>query len=78
VTLNKQSLANEAVQLNEKSLTAEWRAVVSLCREHGVKVDRMIKLAVNLADVLRIPDDTTLIPAIEQALRLGSQAVTEH
>jgi hypothetical protein len=78
VTLNKESLANEADQLNEKSLTAEWRAVVSLCREHGVEVDRMIQLAINLADVLRIPDDTPLIPAIEQASRLGRQAVTEH
>jgi hypothetical protein len=66
--MNKDGLVAEAARLDEKSLTAEWRAVVSLCREYG------------FADLLRIPDDIPLLPALSQAGKqmADAKANTKH
>jgi hypothetical protein len=57
----------------ETTPAAEWRAYVSNCHDNGIEVDSQISLAVAVADILDLPDDMPLLPAVCAAMTTPTQ-----
>lgn len=58
---------------DESTYTADIRAHVSICRENGIEVDRMMEFTLHIANWLRLPDDTLFIPAVGAAMATPTQ-----
>jgi hypothetical protein len=56
------------VFFNPNTLAGEWRAQMRCCEENHVALHRNIAFALAVADVLELPDDLPLMPAVKAAL----------
>ena len=54
--------------VDDTTLTGVVRAEVSFARDQGIPVDRMMVLALTIADFLELPDDTLFVPAVCAAM----------
>jgi hypothetical protein len=59
--------------IDEATLTGEVRAEVSFARDNGQHVDRTVGIALAVADLLELPDDTMFVPATEAAMETPTQ-----
>jgi hypothetical protein len=54
--------------IDDKTLAGDVRAGVSFDRDNGVPVDSDISFVLAIADLLEIPDDMPLMPAVSAAM----------
>ena len=70
------------VFFDQNTLAGEWRAQVRCCRGAEYALHRNIAFAVAVADLLELPDDLPLMPAVTAAMsvpiRLGDPASLAH
>ena len=70
------------VFFDQNTLAGDWRAQVRYCRENGIALHRDIAFALAVADLLQLPDDLPLMPAVTAAMsipiRLGDSASLAH
>jgi hypothetical protein len=59
--------------IDETTLTGEVRAEVSFARDNGQHVDRTVGIALAVADLLELPDDTMFVPAVAAAMETPMQ-----
>jgi hypothetical protein len=59
--------------IDDETLTGVVRAAVSFDRDQGLPVDRDLALALAIADLLEMPDDTMFIPATCAAMGTPTQ-----
>ena len=53
---------------DQNTLAGEWRAQVRRCEEQDIAVHRDIAFALAVADLLELPDDVPLMPAVTAAM----------
>jgi hypothetical protein len=53
---------------DQNTLAGDWRAQVYYCRENGVAIYRNIVFALAVADLLELPDDLPVMPAVTAAM----------
>ena len=53
---------------DQNTLAGDWRAQVRYCRENGIAIYRDIAFASAVADLLELPDDLPLMPAVTAAM----------
>ena len=53
---------------DENARAGDWREQVLRCRDNGVSINREIAFAVAVADLLQVPDDLPLMPAVTAAM----------
>ena len=67
---------------DENARTGDWRERVLHCRDKGVSINREVAFAVAVADLLQLPDDLPLMPAVAAAMsvptRLSDRASLDH
>jgi hypothetical protein len=67
---------------DENALAGDWREEVLHCRNKGVSINREIAFAVAVADLLQLPDELPLMPAVTAAVsiptRLSDRASLAH
>ena len=67
---------------NDNTLARDWRERVFDCRDQGLSIDRATAFAVAVADLLQLPDDMPLMPAVTAAMsiptRLSDRASLAH
>ena len=56
------------VFFDQNTLAGDWRAQVRYCRENGIALYRDIAFAAAVADLLDLPDDLPLMPAVTAAI----------
>jgi hypothetical protein len=56
------------VVFDQNTLAGEWRAQVRRCEEQDIAVHRDIAFALAVADLLELPDDVPLMPAVTAAM----------
>jgi hypothetical protein len=70
------------VLFNDNTLARDWRERVFDCRDQGLSIDRATAFAVAVADLLQLPDDMPLMPAVTAAMsiptRLSDRASLAH
>ena len=70
------------VFFDQNTLAGDWRAQVRYCRENGIALYRDIAFASAVADLLQLPHDLPLMPAVTAAMsipiRLGDPASLAH
>ena len=55
---------------DQNTLAGEWRAQVRCCDEQDITLDRDIVFALAVADLLELPDDLPLFPAVTAAISI--------
>ena len=55
---------------NQGTLAGEWREQVRCCEEQGIALYRDIAFALAVADLLELPDDIPLMPAVTAAMSI--------
>ena len=60
------------VFFDQNTLAGDWRAQVRYCRENGIALYRDIAFAAAVADLLDLPDDLPLMPAVTAAIFVPS------
>ena len=67
---------------DQNTLAGNWRGQVLHCRDKGISIDREIVFALAVADLLQLPDDIPLMPAVTAAMfipvRLSDRASLAH
>ena len=67
---------------DENALTGDWREQALDCRDRGVSISRHVTFALAVADLLKLPDDLPLLPAVTAAMsvpaRLSDPASLAH
>jgi hypothetical protein len=58
------------VFFDQNTLAGDWRAQVRYCRENGIALYRDIAFALAVADLLELPDDLPLMPAVTAAMSI--------
>ena len=58
------------VFFDQNTLAGDWRAQVRYCRENGIALYRDIAFASAVADLLELPDDLPLMPAVIAAVSI--------
>jgi hypothetical protein len=70
------------VLFDQNTLASNWREQVLHCWDKGISVDREIVFALAVADLLQLPDDIPLMPAVKAAMfipvRLSDRASLAH
>jgi hypothetical protein len=56
------------VVFDQSTLAGEWRAQVRFCEERDVALHRDIAFALAIANLLELPDDLPLVPAVAAAM----------
>jgi hypothetical protein len=56
------------VLFDQNTLAGNWREQVLDCRDKGISIDREIVFALAVADLLELPDDMPLMPAVTAAM----------
>ena len=57
---------------DKNALAGDWREQVLHCRDRGVSINREIAFAAAVADLLQLPDDLLLMPAVTAAMSRGT------
>ena len=55
---------------DQNTLAGEWREQVRCCEEQDIALDHDIAFAVAVADLLELPDDLPLLPAVTAAMSI--------
>ena len=55
---------------DQNTLAGEWREQVRCCEEQDIALDRDIAFALAIADLLELPDDLPLLPAVTAAMSI--------
>jgi hypothetical protein len=67
---------------DENARAGDWRERVLHCRDNGVSINRDIAFAVAVADLLQLPVDLPLMPAVKAVMsvttRLSDRASLAH
>ena len=67
---------------DQNAVAGEWRAQVRCCEEQDIALHRDIAFALAVADLLELPDDLPLMPAVTAAMcvptRLRDPASLAH
>ena len=58
---------------DENALAGDWREKVLHCQDNGVSINRDIAFAVTFADLLQLPDDLPLMPAVTAAMSVPTR-----
>ena len=58
---------------NDNTLAGDWRERVFHCRDQGLSIDRETAFAVAVADLLQLPDDMPLMPAVAAAMSIPTR-----
>ena len=58
---------------DENALAGDWREKVLHCQDNGVSINRDIAFAVTFADLLQLPDDLPLMPAVTAAMSVSTR-----
>ena len=58
---------------DEKARAGDWREQVLHCRDQGVSINREVAFAVAVADLLQLPDELPLIPAVMAAMSVPTR-----
>ena len=58
---------------DENALAGDWREEVLHCRNKGVSINREIAFAVAVADLLQLPDELPLMPAVTAAVSIPTR-----
>ena len=58
---------------NDNTLARDWRERVFDCRDQGLSIDRATAFAVAVADLLQLPDDMPLMPAVTAAMSIPTR-----
>ena len=70
------------VFFDQNTPAGEWRAQARCCEEQNIALHRNIAFALAVADLLQLPDDLPLMPAVTAAMsipiRLGDPASLAH
>ena len=70
------------VFFDQNTAAGEWRAQVRCCEEQNIALHRNIAFALAVADLLELPDDLPLMPAVTAAMSvpicLGDPASLAH
>jgi hypothetical protein len=53
---------------DENARAGDWREQVLYCRDKGISINCEVAFAVAVADLLQLPDDSPLMPAVTAAL----------
>ena len=61
------------MEVDETTLTGIVRAEVSFARDNEIDVDPDLSLALAVADLLRLPDDTMFVPAVAAAMKMPTR-----
>jgi hypothetical protein len=56
------------VVFDQSTLAGEWRAQVRCCEERHIALHRDIAFALAVANLLELPDDLPLVPAVAAAM----------
>jgi hypothetical protein len=57
-----------AMVLDENARAGDWRKRVLHCRNRGVSLNREVIFALAIADLLKLPDDLPLMPAVKAVM----------
>ena len=55
---------------DRNALAGEWRAQARRCEEQDIALERDIAFALAVADLLELPDDIPLMPAVTAAMSI--------
>ena len=70
------------VFFDQNTPAGEWRAQARCCEEQNIALHRNIAFALAVADLLQLPDDLPLMPAVTAAMSipicLGNSASLAH
>ena len=55
---------------DQNALAGEWRAQARRCEEQDIALERDIAFALAVADLLELPDDIPLMPAVTAAMSI--------
>jgi hypothetical protein len=58
---------------DENARAGDWREQVLHCRDKGVSISRQVTFALAVADLLQLPDDVPLMPAIAAAVSVPTR-----
>ena len=58
------------VFFDQNAVAGEWRAQMRCCEEQGIAVHRSIAFALAVAELLELPDDLPLMPAVTAVMPL--------
>jgi hypothetical protein len=58
------------VFFDQNTLAGDWRAQVRCCEEQDIALHRGIAFALAVADILELPDDLPLMPAVAAAMSI--------
>jgi hypothetical protein len=58
------------VRFDQNMLAGEWREQVRRCEERDIALDRDIAFALAVADLLELPDNLPLMPAVTAAITI--------
>jgi hypothetical protein len=53
---------------DENARAGDWREQLLHCRDQGISISREVAFVIAIADLLKLPDDVPLKPAVEAAL----------
>jgi hypothetical protein len=53
---------------DENARTGDWREQVLHCRDQSISINREVAVVVAIADLLKLPDDLPLMPAVTAAM----------
>ena len=57
-----------AMLFDEKARAGGWREQVLQCQDQGIFIDRQVAFVIAIADLLKLPDDLPLMPAVTAAM----------
>jgi hypothetical protein len=60
------------VVFDQNTLAGDWRAQVRYCKEQDIGLHRDIAFALAVADLLDLPDDLRLLPAVTAAMPIAT------
>jgi hypothetical protein len=61
------------VFFDENALAGDWREQVLHCRDNSVSINRDIAFAVAIADLLQLPDDLPVLPAVKAVISVPTR-----
>ena len=55
---------------DQNTLAGQWREQVRCCEEQDIALDRDVAFGLAVADLLQLPDDLPLLPAVTAAMSI--------
>jgi len=58
---------------DENARAGDWREQVLHCRDKGVSISRQVTFALAVADLLQLPDEVPIMPAVVAAVSIPAR-----